>query len=56
MLTAGPNEPTADELQYQLKFLVDELCRLYSNGIRVKTPLFPDVSEPVKLLVLRRYT
>lgn len=40
-MTAGPTEPTAEQLQSQLKYIVDELRNLYDHGIIVVTPKFP---------------
>jgi hypothetical protein len=40
-MTPGPTEPTAEQLQHQLKLIIDDLLNLYENGILVKTPLFP---------------
>ena len=40
-MTPGPTEPTADQLQFQLQYIVDELLELYSHGIVIKTPQFP---------------
>ncbi|KAA1479913.1 hypothetical protein DENSPDRAFT_789672 [Dentipellis sp. KUC8613] len=40
-ITPGPKEFSADELQYFMKNLVDDLIRLYEDGIFVKTPLYP---------------
>ena len=41
-MTPGPKEFNADELQYALKDLVDELIKLYEKGIFVRTPCFPE--------------
>jgi hypothetical protein len=41
-MTPGPTEPTAEQLQHQLKLIVDDLLLLYDYGILVKTPLFPN--------------
>jgi hypothetical protein len=40
-MTAGPTEPTADQLQNQLEVVVDDLEVLYTRGILIKTPRFP---------------
>ncbi|KAF8481366.1 hypothetical protein JB92DRAFT_3132926 [Gautieria morchelliformis] len=40
--TAGPTEPTANQLQHQVKFVVDELLQLYTHGVIIKTPWFPN--------------
>ncbi|KAF8577397.1 hypothetical protein K439DRAFT_1622144 [Ramaria rubella] len=40
-MTPGPHEPTAEDLQNHLKFIVDDLLLLYDEGIIVKTPMFP---------------
>lgn len=40
-LTPGPTEFTADQLQHFMKNLVDELIKLYEDGIFIKTPLYP---------------
>ncbi|KAF8578426.1 hypothetical protein K439DRAFT_1621346 [Ramaria rubella] len=40
-MTPGPHEPTAEELQNHLKFIVDDLLLLYDEGIIVQTPMFP---------------
>ncbi|KAF8588016.1 hypothetical protein K439DRAFT_1336500 [Ramaria rubella] len=42
-MTPGLHEPTAEQLQHQLKFIVDDLLKLYDEGIVVKTPQFPEV-------------
>ncbi|KAF8484204.1 hypothetical protein JB92DRAFT_2799839, partial [Gautieria morchelliformis] len=40
VMTAGPKEPTADELQFYLKQIVDQLIPLYTRGILIKMPLY----------------
>lgn len=40
-ITPGPSELTADELQHVLKPHVDDLIRLYEEGIEVPTPKYP---------------
>jgi hypothetical protein len=41
-MTAGPKEPTADKLQFNLKQIVDKLILLYTRGIIIKTRLHPN--------------
>ncbi|KAF8584211.1 hypothetical protein K439DRAFT_1616910 [Ramaria rubella] len=41
MMMPGPHEPTAEDLQNHLKFIVDDLLLLYDEGVIVKTPMFP---------------
>ena len=41
-LTPGPTEWNADELQHALKNLVDELIKLYEEGVVIKTPQYPN--------------
>ncbi|KAI0309474.1 hypothetical protein OF83DRAFT_1158491, partial [Amylostereum chailletii] len=42
MMTPGPSEPTAEQLQEYLVLIIDELIRLYDHGIVVRTPLHPE--------------
>jgi hypothetical protein len=41
-MTPGPHEPTANQLQNYLAPIVDDLIKLYDEGVVIKTPLFPD--------------
>ena len=41
-MTPGPKEPTAEQLQHYLKLLVDDLVKLYEEGIVVKTNQYPE--------------
>lgn len=36
-MTPGPNEPDAEELQYLLELVIDDLLVLYDEGIRAPT-------------------
>ncbi|TFK48392.1 hypothetical protein OE88DRAFT_1704182, partial [Heliocybe sulcata] len=38
----GPSEPSADEMQHYLKFVVDDLIKLYDDGIHIKTANYPE--------------
>jgi hypothetical protein len=40
-MTPGPTEPTAEELQNYLKLIVDDLLKLYEEGVWICTPAFP---------------
>jgi hypothetical protein len=42
MLSPGPDEPDAEQVQQYIKLLVDELIILFEKGIVVKTPAHPD--------------
>ncbi|KAF8583053.1 hypothetical protein K439DRAFT_1647373 [Ramaria rubella] len=54
-MTPGPCEPTAEELQNHLKFIVDDLLLLYDEGIIVQTPMFPQgFSSQLTTLLGRR--
>jgi hypothetical protein len=37
----GPHEQTADQLQNYLKIIVDDLLKLFHEGIYIRTPRFP---------------
>ncbi|RDB26670.1 hypothetical protein Hypma_005517 [Hypsizygus marmoreus] len=37
-MTPGPNEPTAEQLQHYLKIIVDDLVKLYEEGIVYSIP------------------
>jgi hypothetical protein len=50
----GPGEPNAEQLQELQKILVDELIKLWKDGIIVKTPLHPN-GEVQLCLVLTRW-
>ncbi|KAH9928238.1 hypothetical protein B0H21DRAFT_712161 [Amylocystis lapponica] len=50
-LTPGPKELNADELQHFMKAYVDDLLRLYNDGILVKTPLYPN-GRRVRVILL----
>jgi hypothetical protein len=41
LMMPGPNEPTADELQYEVELIVNQLVDLYKHGVVIKTPKFP---------------
>ena len=41
-MTPGPREPTAEELQEILRIIVDDLLKLYQDGILISTPQFPN--------------
>ena len=41
-ITPGPKEFTTDELAFFMKSLVDDLIRLYDEGITIKTDDFPE--------------
>lgn len=41
-MTPGPKEPTAEELQRQLELIVDDLLRLFYEGIKIPTPSCPE--------------
>ena len=38
----GPKEPDADQLQEYLRIIVDDLIKLFYDGIRVPTPSSPE--------------
>ncbi|KDQ55891.1 hypothetical protein JAAARDRAFT_195137 [Jaapia argillacea MUCL 33604] len=38
----GPSEPMTEQLQNYLKIIVDDLIKLYEEGVRVKTPTCPE--------------
>lgn len=38
----GPKGPNNEEVQWLLKPFVDDLIRLYEEGIIIKTPLYPE--------------
>jgi hypothetical protein len=40
-ITPGPKEFTSDELQFFLKIFVDDLIKLYEEGIIIATPEYP---------------
>ena len=40
-VTPGPKEFTSEQLQYVMKELVDDLIKLYEEGIVIETPLYP---------------
>lgn len=37
----GPKSPTSEQVQTLLKLFVDDLIKLYEEGVVVKTRLFP---------------
>jgi len=41
-MTPGPTEPTAEELQKYLKIIVDDLLKLWNDGIWICTPAYPE--------------
>ncbi|KIJ09902.1 hypothetical protein PAXINDRAFT_86800, partial [Paxillus involutus ATCC 200175] len=41
-MTPGPQEPTGSQLQNYLKFIVDDLLKLYQEGIVYHTPGHPE--------------
>jgi len=42
MMTLGPTEPTAEQLQHYIALLVDDLIELYENGVVMKTLSHPE--------------
>lgn len=40
-MTPGPKEPTGQQLQNYMKFIVDDLLKLYDDGIIFHTPAYP---------------
>lgn len=42
LMTAGLKELTGIQLQQYLKLIVDDLLLLWENGVRCKTPDYPD--------------
>ena len=40
-VTPGPKEFNSEQLQYVMKDLVDDLIKLYEEGIVIETPLYP---------------
>jgi len=50
-MTPGPKEWSADELQFLMKEYVDELLKLYDEGVMVQTPLFPQ-GRRVRIILL----
>ena len=42
MMTPGPTEPTAEQLQNYIALLIDDLIELYKNGVVMKTPSHPE--------------
>jgi hypothetical protein len=48
-MTAGPTEATADQLQHQVKIVVDDLEVLDTRGVLIKTPRFPQGSKCILL-------
>jgi hypothetical protein len=46
LMTPGPTEPTAEELQHYLKIVVDDLILLYEKGVRIPTPSNPNGQLP----------
>ncbi|KAF8527746.1 hypothetical protein JB92DRAFT_831460 [Gautieria morchelliformis] len=51
-MTAGPTEPTADQLQYQVEVVVGDLELLYTRGVLIKTPRFPEGSWHIPLFYM----
>jgi hypothetical protein len=49
LMTPGPNEPTADELQYEVELIVGQLVDFYKHGVVIKTPKFPKGMFKIKL-------
>ena len=41
----GPKEPDADQLQEYLRIIVDDLIKLFHDGIRVPTPSSPEGTQ-----------
>jgi hypothetical protein len=41
-MTPGPTEPTSEQLQYYLELIVDDLLKLWRDGIMLKTSSHPD--------------
>ncbi|EPQ57917.1 hypothetical protein GLOTRDRAFT_91486 [Gloeophyllum trabeum ATCC 11539] len=42
VIIPGPSEPTAEQLQKYLKIIVDDLIKLFEEGIMIKTPQYPE--------------
>ncbi|KZT27351.1 hypothetical protein NEOLEDRAFT_1060777 [Neolentinus lepideus HHB14362 ss-1] len=42
IVTPGPSEPTSKQLQKYLRILVDDLIKLFEEGVMIKTPLYPE--------------
>ncbi|KZT26645.1 hypothetical protein NEOLEDRAFT_1062734, partial [Neolentinus lepideus HHB14362 ss-1] len=42
IVTPGPSEPTSEQLQKYLRILVDDLIKLFEEGVMIKTPLYPE--------------
>ena len=40
-MTPGPSEPTGEQLQNYLKIIVDDLLKLYDDGVRYSTESCP---------------
>ncbi|KAF8834588.1 hypothetical protein BDN67DRAFT_914663, partial [Paxillus ammoniavirescens] len=40
-MTPSPHEPTGSQLQNYLKFIVDDLLKLYNDGVIYHTPAYP---------------
>jgi hypothetical protein len=41
IILPGPHEQTAEQLQHYLKIIVDDLIKLFEDGIVICTPRFP---------------
>lgn len=41
-MTPGPTEPNAEQMQNYLKIIVDDLIKLYEEGIKIATPAHPE--------------
>lgn len=41
LMTPGPDEPSGEQLQRYLKLIVDDLLRLWKDGVRYRTPQYP---------------
>ncbi|KZT20160.1 hypothetical protein NEOLEDRAFT_1076255, partial [Neolentinus lepideus HHB14362 ss-1] len=48
----GPSEPTAEQLQSYLKFVTNDLIKLYEKGVRVKTAHYPDGEYSIRAFLL----
>lgn len=40
-ITPGPSEFTTEQLQVFMKTFVDDLIKLYEDGVLIRTPLYP---------------
>jgi len=56
MMTPGPTEPTAEQLQNYIALLVDDLIELYENGVVMKTPSHPEGKLDISLTCATAHT